>query len=159
MSNKMVSWRSIAPATLCCALLCAGVLLAGCGASTQSSASARYVAQGNRICTTQLALLHRLPMPTTPEQAIDYLPHALTIMHRENVQLRTIDPASSKQTELNAALVDTDRLTALLSRFLHSLKTGVVELTTFGQVEGQSSVLRSQIDAEFRRAGLTRCAS
>lgn len=141
----------IAPVALCCALL------AGCGAGSSTSKAPQYVAQGNRICATQLAMLDRLPRPTTPEAAVAYLPHVLTIMHAESAQLRPLDPTRASRAELTAALTETERLSALLSRFLKRLHTGVVELTTFGQVQTESNVLRSQIDADFRRAGLTRC--
>lgn len=149
----MARSRSIAPVALCCALL------AGCGAgaSTSSSKAPQYVAQGNRICAAQLAVLDRLPRPTTPEAAVAYLPHVLAIMHAERTQLRALDPGSAGQAKLTAALTETSRLSALLSRFLNHLDTGIVELTSFGQVQTESNALRSQIDTDFRRAGLVRC--
>ncbi len=152
----MVRRRWIATLTAGCAALCACPLLAGCGAGSSSAGAPAYVARGDQICATQLAALARLPKPTTPEQAVSYLPHALAALHAESGRLRTL-AAGAGEGELRAAVADVDRLAALLSGFLHHLNTGIVELTTFGQVQAQSSALRSQIDAHFRRAGLKRC--
>ena len=115
------------------------------------------IARADQFCTTQLAALARLPKPTTPEQAVAYLPHALAALHAESGRLRTLAAGGAGEGELRAAVADVDQLAALLSGFLHHLNTGIVELTTFGQVQAQSSALRSQIDAHFRRAGLKRC--
>ncbi len=146
----MARWTSIATLAVCCALL------AGCGSSSPS-AKPPYVAQANRICATGQAQLRRLSRPTTPEQAIDYLPAVLAIMHTESGQLKTLDPHPASAAELTAAVATMQRLATLLARFLHTLKTGIVELTSFAQVQTQGNVLRSQIDAHFRHAGLPAC--
>ena len=142
-------------------LLVAGsALLAGCGAGSHSgstAATAPYVAQANRVCAAQLAQLNKLKRPTSPEQAIAYLPHVIAIMHSETTKLATLDPQGAPQSELAAALKTDGKLSALLSRFLHQLKTGIVELTTFSQVQTESNALRQQLDAHFRRAGLSSC--
>jgi hypothetical protein len=151
----MAGWRSITPVLAACAPLCAGALLAACGSS--SSPPPAYVARANQICATQEAVLARLPRPTTPEQAVTYLPHLLAVLHAERTQLSALDPGAAGRSELDASLGDVSRLSALLSGFLHHLKTGLVELTTFSQVQAQSDALRTQLDAHFRRAGLARC--
>lgn len=148
----MARWRTIA----CIAASC--LLLAGCGTSSHAAPKAPpYAAQASHICASELSKLNSIVRPTTPEAAISYLPRAVAIMHAENAQLRALDPSSSAEGELSAALATSDRLSALLSDFLHHLKTGIVELTSFAQVQTQSNALRLQIDSHFRRAGLTAC--
>ncbi|HXW58327.1 MAG TPA: hypothetical protein VEJ23_02490 [Solirubrobacteraceae bacterium] len=153
----MADSRPFASVLAGCALLCTCALLAGCGEGSSAAASPPYVARGDRICATQLALLARLPQPTTPDQAVTYLPHVLTALHGESTQLRTLQPPPSTRGELREALADTSRLSALLSGFLDRLRTGIVEITMFGQIQSQSTALRTQIDAHFRRAHLMRC--
>lgn len=153
----MADTRPTASVLAGCALACACLLLAGCGASPSASVCAAYVARGDQICAAQLAPLARLRRPTTPDQAVAYLPRVLAVLHAERTQLHTLDPSAPARGELAVALAYTARLSALLSGFLDRLKTGIVEITTFGQVQSQSNALRLQIDAHFRRAGLTRC--
>jgi hypothetical protein len=144
------------------------LLLAGCGssagkhsASTSSSfrATGGYVNAANAICPKQLARLHKLAQPTTPEGAISYLPRALTIMHDESSQLAALHPPASAQAELSAGLASSRELAVLLSGFLHKLQSGVVEVTTFSQVQAHSESLQADVDAHLRRAGLSGCAS
>ncbi len=138
--------------------------LAGCGGSSSSSSRGpgssppAYVAQGNAICTQELARLNALTRPTTPDQAVIYLPKALRIMERETARLTALNPPASEPRELSAGLASARQLTALLHRFLDTLRGGLVELRTFGQVQTQSATLRADLDAHFRRAGLERCA-
>lgn len=154
----MARRRWIATFAAGCAALCACPLLAGCGAGSSSASPPAQIARGDQICATQLASLARLPQPTTPDQAVAYLPHLLSVLHTESAQLRALAPAAASQGELRAALTDSGGLAALLGGFLHHLKTGIVELSTFGAVQTQSSALRTQMDVHFRRAGLARCA-
>jgi hypothetical protein len=136
-------------ATVCCALL------AGCGAGASHPP---YIAEGDAVCTAQLARLHGLTQPRSPEQAIAYLPQALSIMHGEAGQLAALDPPAPSGAHLDAALTETRELSSLLAGFLHELKTGVVELSTFAVVQSKANALRAQIDKHFRAAGLTACA-
>ena len=156
------------------ALLGVGCLLfAGCGGSASSSSpadsasasssgvsassSARYLAAGNAICTKQLARLNKLAQPTSAEQAASYLPKALVIMRRETSELAALDPPVPVRAQVTAGLASAERLAALLHRFLHELKGGLVELSTFGRVQAQTGALRADVNAHFRQAGLTRC--
>ena len=90
---------------------------------------------------------------------MSYLPHAIAMIQRETGALAALDPGPAKRAELAAAIASSHQLAALLTSFLHQLRTQIVEFTTFAQVQAQSSALRAQIDAHFRQAGLTRCAS
>jgi hypothetical protein len=160
--------------TLVIALLGVACLpFAGCGGSAPSSPagsasssspvvsaseSARYMAAANAVCTKQLAQLNRLAQPTTPEQAVAYLPQALVIMHREMSGLAALEPPPSERAQVAAGEASVMRLAALLQRFLHELKGGLVELSTFGQVQTQTGALTAAVDAHFRQAGLVRCA-
>jgi hypothetical protein len=158
MAPEMATRRWIATLAIGCTALCACPLLAGCGAGSSSAHAPAYVARGDQICATQLAALARLPRPTTPDQAVSYLPHVLATLRAESTQLRALDPAAASEGELRAALTETGRLAKLLPGFLAHLRTGIVELTAFGALQTQSGALRTQIDAHFRRAGLTRCS-
>lgn len=153
----MADRRPIASVLAGCALVCACLLLAACGGSSSTAASQAYVARGEQICATQLALLARLRRPTTPDQAVTYLPRVLAVLHAESTRLQTLDPTAPARSQLALALADTTRLSTLLSGFLDRLRTGIVEITTFGQIQSQSNALRLQIDTHFRRAGLVRC--
>jgi hypothetical protein len=147
-------------------LLAVAVLpLAGCGGSSSSSSSggsdsspSAYVGQGNAICTQELARLNGLTQPTTPEQAVIYLPKALRIMERETARLAALDPAAPGRGELAAGLASARQLAAVLQRFLNKLRGGLVEISIFAQVQTQSATLRANLDQHFRRAGLGRCA-
>jgi hypothetical protein len=132
------------------------LMLAGCGGS--ASSTPRYVAAGNAVCAEQLARLNGLSQPTTPEQAVSYLPQAVAIMQRETVRLAALDPPASKRAQLEAGLASARRLATLLDGVLHKLRSGVVELSAFAQVQAQSETLRADIGAHLRQAGLTRCA-
>src|ERR1700693_955825 len=129
----------------------------GCG----SSASARpaYVAAANAICTVQLAQLNKLSQPTTAGQAIVYISRAIAIMRRETDQLATLDSVGPKRAEFAAALASTRRLADVLGSFLHQLRSGVVELVAYTQVQTDSRALTAEINAHFRQAGLTRCVA
>jgi hypothetical protein len=144
-------------------LLAGCALLAGCGATTRHVAGTpapapRYVAQGNAICSAELARLDRLPRPTTPEQTVAYLPRALAAMRQEVASLRGLDPPGSAGRELAAALSNTDQLAALLGHLLHELRVGTVEFGQLAAVQRRTSAMRGQLDASFRSAGLARCA-
>jgi hypothetical protein len=141
--------------TIAALSLAAGVL-AGCGGSGPPP---RYAANGDAICARQLAALHRLPQPTTPEQAVSYLPHALTIMARERAGLQALAAPAGRRAALTAALSDSRQLAAILTHFLRHLRSGMVELDVFSQVQRSSDALRAQLDADFRHAGLGACAT
>lgn len=145
------------------ALLIAGVtLLCGCGGSSSSSASAqmaRYVAAGNAICVKELTELSKAPEPTTPAQAVEYLPRDIAIIRRESDRLAALEPPAAKRPELDAVVARGRRLGTLLDGFLHKLKTEAIELTTLAEVQSQSDTLRSQINHDFQQAGLSRCAT
>lgn len=155
------------------ALLGLGCLpFAGCGGSASSSspagsasspvvpasASARYLAAGNAVCTKQLTQLNKLAQPTSAEQAVSYLPRALVIMQRETSGLTALDPPAPERAQVAAGLASAQQLAALLRRFLHELRGGLVEISTFGRVQAQTGALRADVNAHFRLAGLTRCA-
>lgn len=131
------------------------VILAGCGGSNKQQA--RYVAHGSAICRQALAQLHSTPEPTTPAQAIAFLPRAITIIERQVASLGSLEVPASHQTELHAALGSVKSLGTVLQRFLHELRAGTVELSTFQQVQTQSNSLRAQINSQFRQAGLSAC--
>jgi hypothetical protein len=141
------------------------LLLGGCGGSASppaparpTSSSAQYLAAANAVCARQLAQLNKLAQPTTPEQAVSYLPHALVIMHRETSGLAALAPPVSERAQVEAGVASTRQLTVLLQRFLHELKGGLVELSTFGRVQTQTGALTAAINAHFRQAGLVACA-
>jgi hypothetical protein len=144
-------------------LAVASVLLAGCAGSTPSShgsasASAAYVARGEAICASELAKIDKLTRPTTPGEAVTYLPRVLRIMRRETRELVALEPPASQRAQLAASLEKTRQLAALLGRFLHELQSGLVEISTFARIQGQSDALKADIDSSFRQAGLARCA-
>jgi hypothetical protein len=132
------------------------LLLAGCGGS--GSSTPKYVAAGNVICAEQLTQLNRLSQPTTPEQAVTYLPQALAIMQRETTRLTALELPASKRAQFQAALAGTRQLAAILHGVLHKLHSGLIEISAFAQVQAQSDALKAQIDAHLRQAGLARCA-
>jgi hypothetical protein len=132
-------------------------MTAGCGSST--TAPPAYVTAADAICTVQLAQLNKLSKPTTATGAIAYLPRAIAIMRHETAQLSTLDPAASKRAQFAAALDSTRRLASALSRFLGQLRTGVVELNTYAQVQAEAGALAAETNAHFRGAGLPRCVS
>ena len=138
------------------ALVACGVF-GGCGSS--ASAPPASVAEANAICTVQLAQLNQLSKPATASQAIVYLPHAIAIMRREADQLARLEPVAPARPQFAAALASTRRLADALSRFFHQLRTGVVELSAYAQVQAETSALTTQINAHFRQAGLTRCVA
>ena len=146
----MEARHPIALLVVLCGLLC------GCGGSAASPP--KYVAEGDGICAGDLAQLNRLPQPSSPEQAVSYLPKALTIMQGETDRLATLDPPAANQVELTAALQSARRLATVLRDTLHELRSGVVELGTLAQAQAQSDALRRTLDARFRDAGLARCA-
>jgi hypothetical protein len=132
------------------------LLLAGCGGS--GSSTPKYVAAGNAICSEQLAQLNKLPQPTTPEQAVAYLPQAVAIMQRETTRLAALELPASKRAQFQAALAGTRQLASVLRGVLRKLRSGVIEISAFAQVQAQSDALRADIDAHLRQAGLARCA-
>jgi hypothetical protein len=137
-------------------LVCAA--LAGCGGSSGPSAQEKqFVAQANAICTQELAVLSKTPEPTSPTQAIGYLPKALAIIQRQSARLQALSVPASKRGELQAALASGTQLGTLLEGFLRKLHSGSFDLATFTQVQTQSVTLREQINAHFRKAGLTSC--
>jgi hypothetical protein len=139
-------------------LVIGAALLAGCGGSSKArDQEAKYVAAGNAICAQELTILHQMREPTTPEQAISYLPHAIAIINRQSQRLTALNVPASKRNQLEAAVSSGRQLGALLVGFLRQLKAGKFELATFSQVQTHSNELRSQIDAHFRQAGLAKC--
>jgi hypothetical protein len=140
------------------ALICAAV--AGCGGSSGPSAQEKqFVAQANAICAQELAVLNKTPEPTSPTQAIGYLPKALAIIQRQSARLQALSVPAAKRPELEAALGSGRQLGTLLEGFLRKLRSGSFELATFTQVQTQSVTLREQINAHFRKAGLTSCVT
>jgi hypothetical protein len=140
------------------ALICAAI--AGCGGSSGPSAQEKqFVAQANAICAQELAVLKTTPEPTSPTQAIGYLPKALAIIQRQGARLQALSVPASKRAELQAALANGQQLGTLLAGFLRKLHSGSFELATFTQVQSQSVALREQINAHFRKAGLTSCVT
>jgi len=137
------------------------LLLAGCGGSRSAphaSAPPAYLASANAICSVQLAKLNRLPQPATPEGATSYLPKALAIMHSEQTQLTALRLPANKEAQLKAGLSSAGELASVLSGLLHKLRSGIVEISSFGQVQARSDALKADADAHFRQAGLQRCA-
>ena len=140
------------------ALICAAI--AGCGGSSGPSAQEKqFVAQANAICAQELAVLNKTPEPTSPTEAIGYLPKALATIQRQATRLQALSVPASKRAELQAALASGQQLGALLQGFLGKLRSGAFELATFTQVQTQSVTLREQINAHFRKAGLTSCVT
>jgi hypothetical protein len=131
--------------------------LAGCGSSSQRSAPAPYIAQANAICRSQLARLRHLEQPTTPAQAIDYLPPALAIMRSETRMLGALDPPAGARAKLAAAVAGTRQLSAVLQQFLGRLQHGLVEFAVLASVQMRSARIRAAIDTRFHEAGLTAC--
>ena len=157
IAKEMGRTYVIAPLAVAC------LLLAACGSSTTSSGhtsatAPAYVAAGNAICSRELARINRLTRPTTPEQAVSYLPQALSIMQRETRELAALDPPAPERAPLASSLAATRRLSALLHGFLRELRGGLVEISAFARAQSQSGALRSAIDAHFRQAGLSACA-
>ena len=138
-------------------LVCA--VLAGCGGGGSSAQEKKFVAQANAICAQELAVLSRTPEPTTPAQAISYLPKAIAIIQRQSGRLEALPVPASKRRDLEAALSTGRQLGVILVRFLHQLRAGTYQLATFSQVQSQSVTLREQINVHFRKAGLTRCVT
>jgi hypothetical protein len=138
------------------AIVACGVF-GGCGSA--ASAPPAYVAAANAICAVQRAQLNKLSTPTTAGQAIVYLPRAIAIMRRETEQLATLDPVAPKRAQFAAALASTRRLADALTSFLHQLRSGVVELSAYTQVQAESTALSAEINRHFRQAGLTRCVA
>jgi hypothetical protein len=146
-------------------LLCGA--LGGCGSASTGSASTHtvapapaYTAAGNAICARELTRLHGLAQPSTPEQAIGYLPRALAIMHSETDSLAALDqPATGSDAQLEAALDGTRELAGTLAAFLRQLRSGMIDLTAFAAVQGKSIALREALDRHFRLAGLASCAA
>jgi hypothetical protein len=137
------------------------LLLAGCGGSSSppaASAPPAYVASANAICSAQLAKLNRLPQPTTPEGATTYLPKALAIMQSEQTQLTSLQVPVDERAQLKAGLASEGELWNVLRGLLHKLRSGVVEINSFGEVQARSDALKADVDAHFRQAGLARCA-
>ena len=150
-----MAWRNVTVVTGAACLF-----LAGCGGSGSSpavSAPRAYLASANAICSEQLAELNKLPQPTTPEGATSYLPKALAIMQSEATQLTALQMPEDKRAQVKAGLASAGELAAVLRGFLHKLRSGIVEVSTFGQVEARSDALKAEIDAHFRQAGLERC--
>jgi hypothetical protein len=140
------------------ALTCTAIV--GCGGASGASArEKRFVAQANAICAQELAALNRTPEPASPTQAIGYLPKAIAIIRRQSARLAALSVPASKRAELDAALSGGQQLGAVLEGFLRKLHSGAVDLSTFAQVQSQSVALREQINAQFRKAGLTRCVT
>jgi hypothetical protein len=140
------------------ALICAAV--AGCGGSSGPSAQEKqFVAQANAICAQELAVLKTTPEPTSPTQAITYLPKAIAIIQRQSARLSALSVPSSKRGELEGALARGRQLGTVLEGFLGKLRSGHFELSTFTQVQSESVTLREQINAHFRKAGLTSCVT
>ncbi len=154
----MARTRAIALLSVAC------LPLAACGSSRSASRDSaksppRYVAAAEAICTARLAQINRLTRPTTPEQAVSYLPQALTIMGSEIAELTALAPPAHQRAELSAALASTRQLASLLRGFLHQLRSGLVEIATFARVQTRSGALTAEADDHFGRAGLAKCAS
>jgi hypothetical protein len=132
-------------------------LIAGCGGSGASSAEKQFIASANAICAEELAVLARTPEPTLPTQAVGYLPKAIAIIQRQSGRLEALQVPASKRADLQGALGSARQLGVILTSFLHQLRAGSYNLATFSQVQQQSITLREQINAHFRKAGLTRC--
>jgi hypothetical protein len=154
--REMKATRSIARVVSAAGLVVTCGLLGACGSS--ASAPPAYLAAGNAICATQLAQLNKLAQPTTPEGAVTYLPKAIAIMTREADQLSSIRPLASTHEAFQAALAGTRQLAGALAQFLHQLRAGIVELSTFSHIQTTSTALTAQINAHFRQAGFARCA-
>jgi hypothetical protein len=137
------------------------LLLAGCGGSSPSpgaSAPPAYLASADAICSAQLAKLTKLAQPTTPEGASTYLPKALAIMHSEETQLTALQVPADKRAQLKAGLASEGELSNVLRGLLNKLRSGVEEISSFGEVQARSDALKADVDADFRQAGLARCA-
>ncbi len=80
------------------------------------------------------------------------------MMHSEVAALRSLDPPGSAHRELAAATSTTSQLAAVLGRLLHELRQGTVEFQQLAAVQRRTTVMRAQLDASFRRAGLASCA-
>lgn len=132
------------------------LLLAGCAGSTPPPPA--YVAAADAICTAQLAQLNRLGQPTTPEQAISYLPQAVAIIGHERSGLAALSPPAGMRAEVDAGLAGQGQLAALLRHISDQLRSGLVEVGTFSRAQAEGDTLRADINAHFRRAGLAQCA-
>ena len=73
-------------------------------------------------------------------------------------ELAALEPPARQRAQLDAGIERTRQLAALLRGFLHELRSGIVEISTFARVQTQSDALQADIDARFRQAGLTACA-
>jgi hypothetical protein len=136
--------------------------LCGCGGSGAGTRTASrtpaYVAAGDAICAQELSQLDTLKRPGTPEQALGYLPRVLAIMHSETARLAALRPPAPARQQLDAALDGTRQLDRTLAAFLRELRSGMLQLATFGTVQSRSVALSEQLDRHFRLAGLSRCA-
>jgi hypothetical protein len=146
------------------ALLLGGcLLLTACGGTTarplaRPTATQRFVAAGDHICTTTLALLSQIHRPKTIEQALHYVPTVLGALHTAVATLGTLKAPSKAHPQLVRALADANQLAAVLAGLLHRLRHGTVEFAQLIAVQHRSMAIRAQLDASFRQAGLPRCA-
>src|SRR5271166_2389301 len=98
------------------------LFIAGCAGS--ASPPPAYVAAADAICSAQLAQLNRLRAPTTPEQAISYLPQAVAIIGRERSGLAALDPPAALRAEVDAGLAGQGQLATLLRHISEELRSG-----------------------------------
>jgi hypothetical protein len=146
-----------APKITLLACACAG-LLAGCGgAAKRQPPPSAYRAQASAICREQQAKLHGLQQPSTPAEAINYLPPALAVIHRETQLLGALEPPPAERQKLAAALTNARQLRGVLQHFLTQLHQGMVEFPVLVEVQAEGNTLRSQISRRFREAGLPAC--
>jgi hypothetical protein len=159
----MMNTLRVAPLAVGC------LLLAGCAGSkpahsaspspATSAATSAYVAAANAICTTQQAQLNKFAQPTTPEGAVTYLPHVLAIMNGESSRLAALQAPAADRAQLAAGFASERQLEVLLDGFLHKLQSGVVEVSSFAEVQSHSESLKAAVNAHFRDAGLAQCAA
>ena len=145
-------------------LTAAGLLLTGAAAPPVSrrptSPSPAFVAAADAICAAQLAQLNRLAQPTTAEQAISYLPQALSD-HRARARQRsrrsTRPPASGPQFAARARRPRSSWRRSWGASCMNCGR-GSSNSASFSRAQAESDALRADIDAHFRQAGLAQCA-
>lgn len=138
------------------AALAAVLALAGCGTSAMSSRQLRTKA--SRPCRIAQQSLSRIPAPTLPDGAAEFLARGIAALAAEHAVLARLHPGGSLGESYRRALTAGERQLAALRTAAGGLRAGDDPVRTVRTLQQRLTPLEARAVSAWRELGISACA-
>jgi hypothetical protein len=137
-------------------LLAAGLAVAGCGGSSQLSASSLR-SQASQVCTAADARMSAIPTPPSPSAAVMFLHSGLTVLRPELAALRALKPSGDLAEVYGISLRAFSRKLDTLSTTVHKIDTGGDPVKELQALQSQLGPLESTENGAWQALQIPAC--